>query len=337
MVNYLKRLARGTVLMAIFSIYTCSVKAQDLHLSQYYTNNQFLNPAWTGNYDGDLRFTANNRTQWWQIASAPIQTNMFAIEKKIPDFSNELSFGVIFMDDRANMAYLRTHAALFSISYQLKVGQNLFRLGAQGGMTARRYDFAGQTYPDQWNYAQGDYSGSHGETFERYRNMLGDFNAGAGWIRTFGNTKVSAGYAVFNIIRPEDAIFSLNRRLPLKHSFNAEAAINTSSKLCVTPHIFYMHTARAMSFIAGTRALYQLNDETGIILGGGFRGSDTNGDAVIGTAGFLYGRLQFAFSYDINVSLLSKHSGHRSAAEFSIIYTTPGIYPSKKTIPCHRY
>jgi hypothetical protein len=39
-------------------------KGQDIHFSQYYASPLSLNPANTGNYDGDWRLMNSYRQQW---------------------------------------------------------------------------------------------------------------------------------------------------------------------------------------------------------------------------------------------------------------------------------
>ena len=40
------------------------VKAQDIHLSQFYTQDHLLNPARVGDHTGDYRISVNYRNQW---------------------------------------------------------------------------------------------------------------------------------------------------------------------------------------------------------------------------------------------------------------------------------
>ncbi|HQQ95111.1 MAG TPA: type IX secretion system membrane protein PorP/SprF, partial [Bacteroidia bacterium] len=62
------RLRSGILLVLIF--YGTLYKAQDVHFSQYYFSPLSLNPANTGNYDGNYRFFGNYRSQWREISEA---------------------------------------------------------------------------------------------------------------------------------------------------------------------------------------------------------------------------------------------------------------------------
>jgi hypothetical protein len=60
--------------------------AQDIHLTQYYTNQLNLNPALGGMYEGEYRIVANYRNQWREI-NTPLTTTMIAGDKKFHFFS----------------------------------------------------------------------------------------------------------------------------------------------------------------------------------------------------------------------------------------------------------
>src|SRR5438046_167633 len=108
-------------------------QAQDVHLTQYYTSNISLNPAYTGNYFGDLRLLANYRSQWGQVSS-PIKTNFFSVEKRIlKRFPDEIGVGVLFANDAVSSYHLHTNKMIFSGSYQREYNKNIIRVGIQAG------------------------------------------------------------------------------------------------------------------------------------------------------------------------------------------------------------
>ena len=53
------------ILITFLLIVTANVlKAQDIHFSQYFNSPLSLNPAQTGNFDGNWRIVGNTRDQW---------------------------------------------------------------------------------------------------------------------------------------------------------------------------------------------------------------------------------------------------------------------------------
>ncbi|MDB5272072.1 MAG: hypothetical protein JWO58_439 [Chitinophagaceae bacterium] len=312
--------------------------SQEVHLTQYYTSNLSLNPAYTGNYEGDMRVTLNSRSQWAQV-SPSIKTNMLSIEKKILRFPDEFGVGFLFVNDQVSAAFLKTNKAMLSLSYQKNIHQHFFRLGVQGGMVFRRIDLSAQTFPGQWNDATGSFDQgiSSGETKIQNTWTYPDINAGAGWMHRFGKTKVSAGYALFNVNRPNDSYTTVSDKLPFRHVFNASAAYDFSPSVWITPHILYMRAKNATDFLTGINLNKRINSSLVLLGGIGYRGSTTNSDSFIGTVGGSYNRFNVGFSWDFNVSKLNQNAKNKSAWEISLVYTTPSRVPRKATIPCDRY
>jgi type IX secretion system PorP/SprF family membrane protein len=325
-------------LRILFFLISSSVIAQDIHLTQYYTSNMSLNPAYTGHYDGDVRITGNSRSQWSQVNSS-IKTNILSVEKKFHVFPNEIGVGVMFVNDQVSALFLHTNKALASLSYQMKVGKNLIRVGAQGGVTMRNIQLDGQTFPEQWNYSTGSYesSSSSGEVNLKTSWMLPSVNAGLSWSRTFGRTPITLGYGLYNINKPKDQFVSNIEATPFRHVLNGTTTLYISPRTWVTPQLLYMQMAKALNMLALANVNHKFNDRLTAYIGGGMRGSSTNGDAAIAVLGAQINRLAVGFSWDFNISSLSKNSKYKSAWEISISYTTPSRAHGKVTIPCDRY
>jgi type IX secretion system PorP/SprF family membrane protein len=328
------RLQRFLLLVLLISGITG--KAQDLHLTQYYTSNLSLNPAWTGFYKGDIRLAANYRNQWWQLY-APIQTNMFSLEKKITKHAGEFGLGFILMNDYSSVFKLHTDKVFFSGSFQKKLNKHLLRVGVQAGAVLKKTDLG--SMPEQWNYTTGsfDRSLSTGEAAFSTQKFFSDFNAGVAWSTLIRKSRISAGYGLFHITRPDESLITDARKLPFRHSANIMLTHPLNSTLALVPHILYMRTAKATDFIGGVNVKKQLNDVSGVFGGASYRGSQVNSDAAIATAGFSYRRFEFGMSMDFNVSQLSSGVKNKTALELSLIYTTPSRTVDKVTIPCDRY
>lgn len=323
----------------IFSVLVSPVFAQDVHLTQYYTSNLSLNPAYTGNYDGDIRLTSNYRSQWGQI-SAPYKTNMFSFEKKIPKYPDEIGVGAIFINDQLSSQYLHTNKVLLSAAYQKNIKGNLIRAGLQSGIVFRSLNYGKQTFPEQWDYSSGDYNTaiSSGEGSMNNTWVYPDIGLGLGWTRMLKGIKLTGGYGLFHVTRPRDGLLFRNERLSMRHVINAAAVWYLPGDMQLIPHFLYMTSARATDFILGTRGTKMLNEDFGILLGAGYRGSMVNSDAIMGTAGFMWKRFEFGFSMDFNISKLSWDAArNKSAWEVSLVYTTPALFHGKSTIPCDRY
>jgi type IX secretion system PorP/SprF family membrane protein len=312
--------------------------AQDIHLTQYYTSNLSLNPAYTANFDGDIKVSANSRNQWSQISPA-MKTNMISVEKKFLRRPNEFGLGVIIINDQVSSYFLHTNKFLLSGSYQKNYKGHLFRFGLQSGVVMRNINTNDQTFPSQWDYQLGAYDPTANSNEGSLKNSWHyiDLNAGVAWAHLFGKVKLSAGYALFNINRPIEGYGSANKAVPFRHVFNASAVYFIAPKISLIPHLFYMNSATATDFMIGINANKKFNDNLGVLIGTGYRGSTVNSDAAIVVAGFNYNRLAFGLSWDFNVSTLSQNTKNKSAWEVSLTYTTPSRASNKVTLPCDRY
>ncbi len=312
--------------------------AQDIHLTQYYTSNLSLNPAYTGNFDGDIKACANSRTQWAQISPA-MKTNMVSVEKKFLRRPNEFGLGAIIINDQVSSYFLHTNKILISGSYQKNYRGHLLRFGVQTGVVMRNINTNDQTFPAQWNYQLGAYDPTANSTEGTLKNNWSylNVNAGVGWSHLFGKVKLAGGYALFNINRPMEGYGSATKAVPFRHVFNASAVYFMTPKLSLIPHILYMNSATATDFLTGINASRKMTENLGLLAGAGYRGSTVNSDAVIVVAGVNYNRFAFGISWDFNMSTLSDNTRNKTAWEVSLTYTTPSRASNKVTLPCDRY
>lgn len=312
--------------------------AQDVHLTQYYTSNLSLNPAYTGNFEGDIKIGLNSRTQWAQVSPA-MKTNMVSIEKKFLKRPNEFGLGAIVINDQVSSYFLHTNKILLSGSYQKNYKGHLLRFGLQSGIVMRNINTNEQTFPSQWDYQLGAYNPSANNNETSLNNSWSylDVNAGVAWTHLFGKVKLTGGYALFNVNKPMEGFGSANKAVPFRHVFNASAVYYMTSTINLLPYLLYMNSATATNFILGVNANKKVTDNLGFLLGAGYRGSTQNSDAAIVVAGINYNRFAFGFSWDINVSSLSENSRNKSAWELSLTYITPSRASNKVTLPCDRY
>ena len=312
--------------------------AQDIHLSQFFTSNNSLNPALTGHYEGDLRLQANYRSQWKQVAN-PITTSMFAIEKKLPRDKDEFALGLIVINDQVTNLQLNTNKALLSGSYSFYYNKFYFRFGAQGGIVQRSFSAGSQTYPTQWNYSSGNFETSipNGEGDLKNTNTYAVANAGLAATRIIGRSKITAGYALNHINQPKDNFAGIKNQLPFKHTAHLSSHLYLSPRFNLLPQILFQSAQQATNMVFAALLSYKIKENIALNFGPGYRGSTQNSDAAIGYLGMKYNRFDVGFSFDQNISKLSVDSRSKSAWELSISYTTPSRRIQKVTIPCDRF
>lgn len=318
---------------------SCSAFSQDLHLTQYLTSNQTLNPALTGYHDGDYRMTLNHRNQWRQLPS-PMVTNQFSVEKRIQHYNKEFGLGVVLVNDDVNDLNLVTNKVALSGAYQINKNNHLIRVGLQGGLSFRQTDFESNTFPEQWNYSLGvfDANQSNNEISIEQSDMYFDVSSGASWTKRFNKWKLNAGFAAYHLNRPKNGFTNGEKslRLPVRKIAHFRADYFVSDRFTIIPSLLYMFTTKTKDLMVGVLGNMQLSTDVSLGVGLSYRGEGFNSDALVPTIMFGYKRFDFGFSNDFNLSNLSSSTSQKTSYEISIFYTTPSVTSSRATIPCER-
>jgi type IX secretion system PorP/SprF family membrane protein len=318
------------------------VFAQDVHLSQFYTAQQNLNPALAGFYNGEYRIASNYRSQWREIGD-PITTAVIAFDKKFHFYSDEIDAGIIVIKDQFSGFNQNTNKIFLTGSYKKLWKYNEIRAGIQAGIVLKSTDLKTQTFPNQWVYETGifDQNVSNGENdISQSQNFI-DVNFGVAWSRTYTKFKPTLGISLFHINRPKDTYFNEpTERLRMRQVIHGEAVIDLNGPVSIEPKLLYMWTTNVQDALVGSNVKYHFKDSkvknvyAGVLYRDGF---GRNNDAVIPIVGLTYNRFDVGFSYDVNISSLSDYSTRKSTLEFSLIYTAPLFSPKNLSIPCDRY
>lgn len=329
-------------LVAIILFCTMQIFAQDVHLSQFYTAQQNLNPALSGFYNGEYRIAGNYRSQWREIGD-PITTAVIAFDKKFHFYSDEIDAGIIVIQDQFSGFNQNTNKIFLTGSYKKLWKYNEIRAGIQTGIVLKSTDLKTQTFPNQWVYETGifDQNLSNGENdISQSQNFI-DVNFGVAWSKTFTKFKPTLGLSLFHINRPKDTYFNTpTERLRMRQVVHGEAVIDLNGPVSIEPKLLYMWTTKAQDALIGSNVKYHFKDSkvknvyAGVLYRDGF---GRNSDAVIPIVGLTYNRFDVGFSYDVNISTLSDYSARKSTLEFSLIYTAPLFSPKNLSIPCDRY
>ncbi len=145
---------RNIGLVILLFVLSASINAQDIHLTQFYTAQQNLNPALAGQYDGVYRIAGNYRHQWPEVNKA-ITTGYLAFDRKFFFFNDEIDAGLIVANDNYSGFALNTTKIFLTGSYKKVVKHHELRAGIQLGFVIKSTDLSGQTFPEQWVYQDG--------------------------------------------------------------------------------------------------------------------------------------------------------------------------------------
>ena len=124
-----------TVITIIFSLTVMQISyAQDPAFSQFFSSPLNINPALTGNINGDWRIISNFRDQWIGPAS-PYTTGTASYDRKIlqhkmPGVPEEdvMGVGAMIMYDYAMGGIVKSTYASLNLSYSIKLSQEPIKI-----------------------------------------------------------------------------------------------------------------------------------------------------------------------------------------------------------------
>lgn len=317
--------------------------SQDVHLSQFYSNDQLLNPAVMGNHLGDLRVAGNYRNQWRQINRQSITTFIGAFDKAFRFYTHEIDGGVMIIRDQFSGFKTQTIKFMLAGAYGRQLGKFNVRAGLQAGIVSNSTDLTKQTFPSQWDYQLGQINpdASNMETNLKDSHIYFDLNIGGYVERKIGNTLVTLGLALNHLNRPKDTYFEEpTDRRKVRKVTSIGSTVPLTKVFDLQPKVQWMWTTKANELLFGSNLDYKTGLPTfqKFWLGGFFRhGVVRELDALYPVIGTTYKRFDIGLSYDINISELSAHVKRVRSFELSVIYTQPSSKLKYRIIPCTRY
>lgn len=324
------------------SLFCFATFGQDVHLSQFYRASHLQNPATVGDFKGDFRLSGNYRNQWRQVNASPLNTFLISFDKAFRYYSHEFDYGILLVNDRFSGFNTETSKVLFSLGYGRAIKGHNIRIGIQPGMVFRRTDLSLQTFPDQWDYAQGDFSGPNPDNGDLGTSTsFFDLNLGVQWSKVIGSLEPKVGFALNHINRPKDTFFGNTKdRLRMRKVLHAAVDYSLTSIITLEPRTQWIWTTNSNNFMLGSNVGFGFPDrKVSKVFGGVFyrHGISRAVDALVPTAGLSYKQFDFGISYDVNVSALSQDVDRRGTLEFSLMYTGKSSKPEFIALPCDRY
>lgn len=317
---------------AIMALFIAS--GQDIHFSQFERAPTNLNPALTGNYEGQWRFSANQRSQWRSVSRA-FNTFGFGAESKEEKLVKNAYHGVNYMNDVAGDGDYRTHDFNITNAYKLFLGKDSTKTltaGFQLGINHKAIDFNAFQYDAQFDGFKYDANLPTNEVFvnERYTNV----NVGLGFLYTqVVNAKLSieAGAGAFNLWRQNQGFFGdppiiRDRRI----TFHANAIYQIDNDWYLMPGVLFQNQGVYRELVIGSNVRYIQEDKRDSYVapyGGLWLRSN---DAINIVAGLYYNNWIAGVSYDVNISELTPASNVRGGLEFSFQYILNIFKPDLK-------
>jgi type IX secretion system PorP/SprF family membrane protein len=305
-----------------------SIRAQDIHFSQFFEAPLLRNPSLAGIFDGDYRVQGVYRDQWNSVTNA-YRTGSFNGEYKMPvgKGSDFITTGMQLLYDKAGTVGLTTTHILPAINYHKSLSSEkvmYLSLGFMGGLVQKRIDYSKITTDVQYGGSGYDPSLPNGEYFPNANLNYFDGSFGASFNTTFGkqNTNtmfLGAAYHHFN--RPNNSFYH-NAEIELnpKYVFSIGAKFNIDEYTFFTLQADQSLQGPFKETIAGALYSWKLGDpdvpEYTLHTGAFLRWKD----ALIPVVKVDMHSLSIAISYDVNVSQLKTASQSRGGFELSIAY-----------------
>ena len=287
-------------------------------------NPVYLNPALTGNFEGDWRFTANQRSQW-RAVSRPFNTFAISAENREGLIIPGLFHAINIFHDAAGDGNYRTIEMNLSTSYQQFLDIDSIHSitpGFQIGFNHKRIDFSKLNFDNQFN---GFYYDPNLPTMESLQTTSGTgLNFSIGAIYTYQpeeRKKIVAGFGWFNLPQAKQSFYGNNLiKRDKRVVIHAKAIYKLNFEWDLQPGLMMQFQGKYKELVIGSNIRYIYKDKKGEFIapyaGLWFR----NKDAIYLTVGAYYNEWTAGISYDINVSQLSPASNVRGGLEFSVQY-----------------
>lgn len=308
---------------------SCVSFGQDIHFSQFYNSPLNLNPALIGGFNGEFRFVGNQRTQWSSVTAPYSTISLSADAKNI--FNSNFGTGLSIYNDKTGDSDFSTLQIGLGGAYtiQLKDSTQSITLSGQPLFTQRSINYDKLQFDNQYNGNFYDASLSNGETFSNEGRKYFNLHAGIAWNYKIAQRKeVTAGFAMHNILKPQQTFFNENIQLHQRFTLHVGGLFAVSEKVDVLPNISFQTQHKFKEIIFGGQGKYHLNkgNYKALYAGVWYR----NSDATYFNVGMDYADFHFGISYDLNLSSLSVASHNRGGFEFAIIYIIQRYKPDIK-------
>lgn len=252
-----------------------NIKAQDFIYSQFYNAPNYLNPALSGQFEGDIRVNMIYRSQWTKVQGA-LDSYTFSADYQLPMLGGGI--GIIMNKSTEGTAYLSklNLAALFSYNVELNYSSTL-SFGLQAGVINRSIDTDRLLFADQLDDG-GIINGASSAASVFVNNNRKFFDAGTGINLVTDNFMIGASAQHLN--RPDESLTGQLSKLPMRYGMHASYLISLErygeELPAVIPSVVVYRQDKSNSISAGFQ--YKTN---AVNLGLWYRGDGKQQDAIV--------------------------------------------------------
>ena len=339
-------------LIAALALTAHSVQAQDIHFTQFNAVPMVINPAFTGNFDGQWRAAAIYRNQWQSVTMPYVTYGASFDAPLVHDLSIDdyLAGGVQVYEDKAGDGNLTNFTVLASVAYHKFFGKEVNKalsVGFQGGYSEKSIDLSKLYFGDE--FLNGTFVPGSGAQQQYLNNRLHYFtvNAGISWAQSVSNNfGYELGVGANNLNQPADGFAKEQNSqaasgLGMRYTAQLGAIWYVSEKFSLRPGVLYQSQNTANEIIVGNEFHYIVgNPEVRSFASAVFAGVwYRTGDAAMITVGGEWKSWRLGLSYDYNLSDLNTATNGNGGFEISLRYIMPNPldFAHRLVYPCSRF
>jgi type IX secretion system PorP/SprF family membrane protein len=362
--------------LLLFVILACVSKvswAQDPQYSMFYASPLTLNPAMTGAFSGNYRFSGIFRGQWGSVLAGNALdrkgTPTFRTYSAAVDFrtnkgfigKDAFGFGLAVQADKAGAVNFGTIGVLGSLAYHKALnrkGTNFITLGFQGGFWQRSLSTALLCFGSNYDGKGCNYSlPTDPSLYQNFddRFLMYDVNFGLLWyMKIMDRGNAYLGFAMHHVNRYNESFYKgsgAEAKVPYKFVGHGGVTIPLGDFFSTSPKFVFLTQGVQWQSNIGVDAKVKFFDdeaEDGFSLGLMYRinGGDKtafwkdkviNSESLILPAKVEYKNLTVGVSYDINVG--KDRYASRSKGAWEVFAAYQGFFPGRKpkTLFCPRW
>ena len=311
----------AAALVIILSSLSVSLYSQDLVYSQFLNAPLVLNPAMTGNINGNHRASLIHRNQWSNaLGQDSYKSTSLAFDTRLKGKDSDyFGVGVLGTIERAGALDFSVNKFAIVGSYSKTLFQNekvchSFQAGIDLAIVNRSIDTLNARWPSQHDGSGGFDPTLPGGIVENTSFLHGDIGLGLMWSSNFSNGASFNIGASFNHINEPNVSFlgneaNLQSRTTIHGSFNYPA----SSLLTIGPSFMFQKQSNHEDAYYGLLSSWSLSNDSQSFLELGFWINDDIGTTTISDNYVIYGaynfnRIKLGYSYIIEGQFQSDDS-----------------------------
>ncbi|HLF65285.1 MAG TPA: PorP/SprF family type IX secretion system membrane protein [Saprospiraceae bacterium] len=312
------------LLSAIVLCVGAGISAQDLHFSQFQNSPLNHNPALTGIFNGDERFAASYRRQWFSV---PVEYMTFSgsYDRKFlrDGAKNFFSGGLLFDYDKAGKADLSTAYLGINGSYTIGLSESILLTGgATIGGGQRSSNVAGLRWGKQWNGRVYDPGLPTGE--QDLDDTHFSFEIGGGLnlrLQKSARTRFDLGGGAFHLNQRNDSFYPTgNAKVPIRLALQGYGSLEVLPQLDLQANLLAQFSGPYQEIVLGGMLNIHVSTRKAREIQFGVGLGVRLDDALIPQVSLAYDGWRAGFSYDVNTSGFDVATNERGGPEFSLMY-----------------